>query len=217
MRSTSNFPPHTPFSAPFSKSAGETRLRIYNLFRWKKKRPPLLILIFLCFLTVCCGSLVSCRNSTQQAQNSTIEPAITGAAEVTTPTQGTDSAEQTQSQGPDLNPFFSWDYDSMQDLLQSGARFNGNRISNPRELDMDYSILNGTFTHTLKLRAGDNLSVDLSVDEGTLGIVIQRDNAPIYSNDDLDTSSFSMEITQSGDYQVTITGGNTKGSIHMKV
>lgn len=212
MRLKPSAPPRSPFSAPFSKSVRETGLRIRSLCQWKKKRPPLLALVLVCGMVVCSGSLISCRTSTHQSEMTAV---VSPAPDSTQ--QPSDSSQVTQSQAPDLNPFFHWDYDSMMDMVQSGARFNGNRSSNSRELDMDYSILNGTFTHTLRLNAGDVLNVDLQVDEGSLGVVIQQeDGTTTYRNEDLETSQFNLEITQSGKYQVTITGVNTKGSLLIK-
>ena len=70
----------------------------------------------------------------------------------------------------------------------------------------------------MRLQSGDVLDVALQVDEGTLGIAIEgSDGIPLYQNDDLDASQFHLEISQTDSYQVTITGSNTKGSIHLKV
>ena len=121
---------------------------------------------------------------------------------------------------PDLNSFFGggWGGLSWEELLNSGARFNGSSLLNPDEIALDYSILNGSFTHTMRLQSGDVLDVALQVDEGTLGIAIEgSDGIPLYQNDDLDASQFHLEISQTDSYQVTITGSNTKGSIHLKV
>lgn len=217
MRLKSPTPPRSPFSAPFSRSARETKLRIRNLFQWKKKRPPLFALALFCVIALCSGSLVSCVQGPHQTQVPAPEETATVSPADTATPQPSTGPESTQSHAPDLTPFFQWNYSSMKDMLQSGARFNGNRSSNPRELDMEYSILNGRFTHTLKLYAGDVLNVNLKVEEGTLGILIQQeDQTTIYQNEDLKTSQFALEISESGDYQVTITGLDTKGSLLIK-
>ncbi|MGM9606937.1 MAG: XAC2610-related protein [Oscillospiraceae bacterium] len=53
--------PHSPFTTHLSGSAKETELRLRSIFQWKRKRPPV-VLIILTALTVllCCG-LVSCQ------------------------------------------------------------------------------------------------------------------------------------------------------------
>ena len=214
-------PPHSPFTTPFSPTAKEMGLRLRSLFQWKKKRPPLAVLGLVCAGVVLSGSLVSCQTvavddpsalTTDSVPQGTEKPQATGKPEETDTPQ--------TSQVPDLNSFFGggWGGLSWEDLLKSGARFNGNSLLNPDEIAMDYTILNGSFTHTMRLQSGDVLDVALQVDEGTLGITIEvSDGTPLYQNDDLDTSQFHLEISQTDSYQVTITGSNTKGSIHLKV
>ena len=53
--------PRSPFSTPLSGSAKETEDRIRNIFQYKKKRPPLLLLALACVLALTCGGLVSCE------------------------------------------------------------------------------------------------------------------------------------------------------------
>ena len=202
-------PPHSPFTTPFSPTAQEMGLRLRSLFQWKKKRPPLAVLGLVCAGVVLSGSLVSC----QTAAVDDPPPLATDSVPEETETPQT-------SEVPDLNYFFGggWGDLSWEDLLNSGARFNGSSLLNPDEIALDYSILNGSFTHTMRLQSGDVLDVALQVDEGTLGIAIEgSDGTPLYQNDNLDTSQFHLEISQTDSYQVTITGSNTKGSIHLKV
>lgn len=210
MRPT--IPPRSPFSAPFSRSAKETGLRIRNVFQWKRKRPPLLAFAVICLAVACSGSLVSCQKGNHQAATPSAQPTAT----ISPTTSPAPSQEPIQSPIPDLNAFFNMGPSnvSWEEVLKSGARFNGSCYSNPRELDMDYSILNGTFAHTLELNAGDMLHVELSVDTGTLGVVIQLDGeGPIYQNDNLETSQFDLHISKSGSYQVTVTATQTEGSL----
>ena len=53
--------PRSPFSTPLSGSARETEDRIRNIFQYKKKRPPILLLVLACALALLCGGLVSCQ------------------------------------------------------------------------------------------------------------------------------------------------------------
>jgi len=55
----------TPFSTALSGSARETERRIRNIFLWKKKRPPALVLALAALVIVLCGSLVSCQEGTK--------------------------------------------------------------------------------------------------------------------------------------------------------
>ena len=53
--------PISPFTTALSGSARETELRIRSIFQWKRRRPPLPLLILLLAAALLCGNLVSCR------------------------------------------------------------------------------------------------------------------------------------------------------------
>ena len=53
--------PRSPFSTRLSGSAKETELRIRSIFQWKKKRPPVWLMLVTAMLCLSCGSLVSCQ------------------------------------------------------------------------------------------------------------------------------------------------------------
>lgn len=214
-------PPRSPFTTPFSPTAQEMRLRLRSLFQWKKKRPPLAVLGLVCAGVVLSGSLFSCQTAAvDDLPTLTTDSVPEGTEEPQTTVMPEETETPQTSEVPDLNYFFGggWGGLSWEELLNSGARFNGSSLLNPDEIALDYSILNGSFTHTMRLQSGDVLDVALQVDEGTLGIAIEgSDGTPLYQNDNLDTSQFHLEISQTDSYHVTITGSNTKGSIHLKV
>lgn len=53
--------PRSPLTTRLSGSARETEHRIRNIFQWKKKRPPVLVLVLAGVIIALCGSLVSCQ------------------------------------------------------------------------------------------------------------------------------------------------------------
>ena len=53
--------PRSPLTTRLSGSARETEHRIRNIFQWKKKRPPVLVLVLAAVIIALCGSLVSCQ------------------------------------------------------------------------------------------------------------------------------------------------------------
>ena len=65
MKRLSQTPPRSPFATHLSGSARETELRIRNIFQWKKKRPPLWLMVLVGAVILLCGSLVSCQSQTQ--------------------------------------------------------------------------------------------------------------------------------------------------------
>ena len=64
--------PRSPLTTRLSGSARETEHRIRNIFLWKKKRPPVLVLALAAVIIALCGSLVSCqeRNNTSADSDS---------------------------------------------------------------------------------------------------------------------------------------------------
>ena len=52
---------YTPFSTRLSGSARETELRLKNIFQWKKKRPPMVLIVLVLAIVLSCGGLVACR------------------------------------------------------------------------------------------------------------------------------------------------------------
>lgn len=52
--------PMTPFATHLSGSRRETELRIRNIVRWKKKRPPISLMALPLAFAIGCGSLASC-------------------------------------------------------------------------------------------------------------------------------------------------------------
>lgn len=61
--------PRSPFSTPLSGSAKEAELRIRSMVQWKKKRPPLWLLVLTAALCLLCGSLVSCQSQSSAIQD----------------------------------------------------------------------------------------------------------------------------------------------------
>ncbi|MGN1003558.1 MAG: XAC2610-related protein [Oscillospiraceae bacterium] len=53
--------PNSPFSTRLSGSAKEVELRLRNIFQWKKKRPPVLLVILSALTVLFCYGLVSCQ------------------------------------------------------------------------------------------------------------------------------------------------------------
>ena len=214
-------PPRSPFTTPFSPTAQEMGLRLRSLFQWKKKRPPLAVLGLVCARVVLSGSLVSCHTAAVDDPPTLITDSIPDGTKKPQATRMPEETETPQTpEVPDLNSFFGggWGGLSWEDLLNSGARFNGNSLLNPDEMALDYTILNGSFTHTMRLQSGDVLDVALQVDEGTLGIAIEgSDGTPLYQTNDRDTTQFPLAISQPDSYYATLTGSNTKETITRKV
>ena len=138
--------PRTPFSTPLSGSARETEDRIRNIFQYKKKRPPILVLALACALALLCGGLVSCQaRETAETPGPSPLPSAWMEPELGTSSLGevlgypmtvTHTVEEV-NQWYDYQPVHWYDY---QVQLPDGTWFHltgGNAPSFPLDLDGD--------------------------------------------------------------------------------
>ena len=96
----------------------------------------------------------------------------------------------------------------------TGSVFVGSRISNASEFQMEYSVLNREETAELVLQAGEQLQVSLSHTEGTVDVTVGTDgNEPIYRGDGQQNAEFILEITETGNYHISVLGHQAKGNV----
>lgn len=96
--------------------------------------------------------------------------------------------------------------------------FNGSRTSNDVQFIMDYSILNDTMTHEMKLKEGTNVNVIIENESGRLDILVKNvDGQEIYRGDNASSGEFSLKIPKTGSYQFSVTGSKAKGGVSFKV
>ena len=99
-------------------------------------------------------------------------------------------------------------------LLLAGcasATFNGSRTGDDSQLVMEYTVFNTTDSQTLKLEQGDRLAVAIVNEQGTLSLSIAKEGEdPLYEDQ---SHTFELVIPKSGNYQVTVTGEQAKGSL----
>lgn len=97
---------NSPFATHLSGSAKETELRLRNIFQWKKKRPPAVLLILAALIALSCGSLVSC-----QVRETPLEEEKTPAETPAVSPAGSDAPEEPNaevSDAPEAEPGFSF-------------------------------------------------------------------------------------------------------------
>ena len=97
----------------------------------------------------------------------------------------------------------------------SAPTFNGSRrTGNDSQFLMEYTVLNTTDGQTLSLEAGDALDVAVVSASGAVSVNIQREGAPpLYAREDVPTGQFSLEIPEDGEYNITVTGEQARGSV----
>ncbi len=96
----------------------------------------------------------------------------------------------------------------------TGSVFVGSRVSNASEFQMEYSVLNREETAELVLQAGEQLRVTLSHTEGTVDVTVGMDgNEPIYRGNGQQNADFVLEIAETGNYHISVSGHRAKGNV----
>lgn len=95
--------------------------------------------------------------------------------------------------------------------------FTGSRVKNPDAYLLDIERMQGTDSHTLSLRAGDTLRVELQVEEGALSLdILSPGGVSIYSGNGKEASDFTVNITESGAYTIAVEAQRAKGMLHIR-
>ena len=96
----------------------------------------------------------------------------------------------------------------------TGSVFDGSRVSDTFGFRMEYSILNREESAGLNLTEGDRLQVSLSHTEGTVDVTVgMNGKEPIYRGNGQQNADFILEIAESGNYHISVSGHQAKGNI----
>lgn len=95
--------------------------------------------------------------------------------------------------------------------------FDGTRVANPDSYRLDMEQMNGTDTHTMKLDAGDLLEIHFETGQGKLHMEIKSpDGILVYAGNGEEATDFTVNISESGVYSVSVEAHNAKGKIHIQ-
>ena len=98
-----------------------------------------------------------------------------------------------------------------------GATFDGSKIGDGDHFDIEFKVLNTSFSHDLELKEGESLDVSVTKESGEISLLIQsEDKEPSYRGDSMDTSDFKVTVSADGTYTVTVTGKKAKGHVVVK-
>lgn len=96
----------------------------------------------------------------------------------------------------------------------SGSTFDGNKTSDADSFQMDYAVLNRQEQASLELTAGDAIMVSIAQESGTVDVIVGiNEKEPIYEGNGLTNTSFTLNITEAGTYQIIVTGHSACGSV----
>jgi hypothetical protein len=92
--------------------------------------------------------------------------------------------------------------------------FDGSRVANASEFQMEYSALNREEAAELVLQAGEQLRVTLSHTEGTVDVTVGMEGQePVYRGRGQQNAEFVLEIAKTGNYHISVSGHQAKGNI----
>lgn len=95
-------------------------------------------------------------------------------------------------------------------------KFDGTRVANQDSYRLDIEQMNGTDTHTLQLDAGDVLDIRFETEHGKLHMEIRAsDGTLIYTGNGEEATDFTVNVSESGEYSVSVEAHNAKGKIYI--
>lgn len=96
----------------------------------------------------------------------------------------------------------------------TGSVFDGSRVSDASGFRMEYSILNREESADLNLTEGDRLRVSLSHTEGSADVIVLLEGKElIYQGNGQQNADFILEITEAGNYHISVSGHQAKGNV----
>ena len=96
----------------------------------------------------------------------------------------------------------------------TGSVFDGSRVSDASGFRMEYSILNREESADLNLTEGDRLRISLSHTEGSVDVIVRLEGQkPIYRGNGQQNAEFGLEIAETGNYHIFVSGHQAKGNV----
>ena len=101
-------------------------------------------------------------------------------------------------------------------MFCNASHFTGSIRKEPDAYRLDAQYMNGADSHTMALHAGDVLSIRFETEKGALHLEIQApDGSILYSGNGKDATDFTVNITESGNYTVTVKASSARGLVHI--
>lgn len=98
----------------------------------------------------------------------------------------------------------------------ASVSYNGSRMGNDSQLNMEFKMFNTTDSQDLKLTKGDIVRFEIVNQSGDISISLgQEGKPPIYEGRRLPTSVFQVSVEENGTYTVFVTGRRAKGSVYI--
>ncbi len=98
-------------------------------------------------------------------------------------------------------------------ILSACGSSEYSEIKNPERYSIDAKKLNSRLSAEYELKAGDDISVELSVEKGEFYIVIASDTLELYSGSGGGLEGFSVTAVSDGIYTISVEGRNAVGAL----
>lgn len=86
-------------------------------------------------------------------------------------------------------------------------------------ISSEHKLLDGREQYTIHVSDGEGLAVLISIlnQDGSLSLTIGKNgHAPVYTGNDIESSTFTVYLRESGDYSVIIDANNHEGSYSLE-
>lgn len=96
------------------------------------------------------------------------------------------------------------------------SAFDGSRVANADGLWLTFTMLDRTEEASITARAGESLSVRITLEAGTVGLVITSpDGASAYTGNALTDGAFAVVLPTDGVYTIAVTGERAAGTVEI--
>ena len=94
------------------------------------------------------------------------------------------------------------------------AEFDGSKTENADRFEMDFTVLNTTYTHEMPIGKDQYVEVRVTKDKGTLALSIEDGNGDaVYQGDDISTGEFIVYVDEPGNYTFSVSGERASGKV----
>lgn len=102
--------------------------------------------------------------------------------------------------------------------LWKQAEFDGSKIENADRFEMDFAVLNTTYTYEMAIGKDQYVEVRVTKDKGRLVLSIEDENEDaVYQGDDVSVGEFIVYVDEPGNYIFSVSGERASGKVSFRI